>query len=133
MAEVTQGRSGMSRPPDQPRRILVVDGDPDTRTFLRFALEDEGYRVETAGDGREALGKVRRDPPDVILLDLVMPAMDGWSFLATQRMSSAACRAPVLAMSGIGGRYLARELGAADFLAKPFDPDALLGKVAALD
>ena len=116
----------------QGRTVLVVDDDPAIRDFLSMALEGEGYAIETARNGREALDKIRRDPPDMILLDLVMPTMDGWCFLAMQRTASAGCRIPVLAMSAMGGRYMARELGATDFLAKPFDLDALLGKVAAL-
>ena len=116
----------------QARTVLVVDDDHAIREFLTMALEDEGYRVKTAASGREALDEVRRDPPDVILLDLVMPTTDGWSFLVTRRTSSAECHTPVLAMSAMGGRYMARELGARDFLAKPLDLDALLGKVASL-
>ena len=116
----------------QGRTVLVVDDDPAIRDFLSMALEGDGYSVKTARDGREALDKIRREPPDVILLDLVMPTMDGWRFLETQRTSSAECHLPILAMSAMGGRYMARELGATDFLAKPFDLDALLGKVAAL-
>ena len=116
----------------QGKTVLVVDDDGHIRDSVRMALEDEGFRVKTARDGREALDKVRRDPPDAILLDLMMPTMDGWGFLAAHRTLSTECRAPVLAMSAMGGRYLARELGARDFLAKPFDLDALLGKVAAL-
>lgn len=114
------------------RTVLVVDDDPAIREFLSMALEDEGYRVQTAVNGREALDKVRRDPPDVVLLDLEMPRTDGWSFLTSRRTASSACHTPVLAMSAMGGRCMARQLGARDFLAKPLDLDALLGKVAAL-
>ncbi len=112
--------------------VLVVDDDPAIRDFVSIALEDEGYRVETAPNGQEALDKVRRDPPDAILLDIMMPTLDGWEFLAHWRMLSARCQAPVLVMSAVGGRCLARQLGARDFLAKPFDLDTLLGRVAAL-
>ena len=114
------------------KSVLVVDDDPDIRDFLSMVLEAEGYRVACARDGREALDRVRRDPPDAILLDIMMPRMDGWRFLKEHRMLSAECRCPVLAMSAAGGRYMARELGARDFLAKPFDLDTLFGKVAAL-
>ncbi len=114
------------------RTVLVVDDDPAIREFLTMTLEDVGYRVQTAGSGREALDKVRRDPPDVVLLDLEMPRTDGWSFLASRRTASSECRTPVLAMSAMGGKYMARELGARDFIAKPLDLDSLLGKVAAL-
>ncbi len=116
----------------QGRCVLVVDDDPAIRDFLSAALKAKGYRVECAWNGREALAKVRRDPPDAILLDLKMPVMDGWCFLKDRGTLSAACRCPVLVMSAAGGRHMARELGAKDFLAKPFDLDALLGKVAAV-
>ena len=116
-----------------PRRtVLVVDDEGDIREILRLALEDEGYGVETARDGHEALDKVRRDPPSAVLLDLMMPIMDGWCFLAARSTLSAKFQCPVLVMSAVGGRYMARQLGARDFIAKPFDLDALLGKVAAL-
>jgi len=105
--------------------VLVVDNDPAVRHLVTTALEGRGHKVRTATNGREALDKVRLDPPDAILLDLMTPTTDGWSFLATQRMSSAEGRTPVLVMSAVGGRYLARELGARGFLAKPFDLEAL--------
>ncbi len=116
----------------QDKTVLVVDDDPAIRDFLAMALEEEGYSVETATNGREALDRVRHHPPNAILLDIMMPEMDGWMFLATRRTLSAECRCPVLVMSAAGGRHMARELGASDFLAKPFDLDTLLGKVAAL-
>ena len=116
----------------QPRTILIVDDEPNIRGFLKLALEDEGYRVETAADGQDALDKVRRNPPDAVLLDLVMPGVDGWSFLATRRTLSAECRCPVLVMSAVGGWNLARELGASGFLAKPFDVEVLLAKLASV-
>ena len=116
----------------QGKTVLVVDDDPDIREFLSLALESEGYRVDCARNGQEALDKVRRCPPNAILLDIMMPVMDGWCFLKNRRTLSAECRCPVLVMSAAGGSCMARQLGASDFLAKPFDLDSLLGKVAAL-
>ena len=116
----------------QGKTVLVVNDDGHIGDFLRVALEAKGYTVTTAKDGREALDKVRRDPPDAVLLDLMMPVMDGWGFLTARGTLAAQCQCPVPAMSAAGGRYMARELGAKDFLAKPFDLDALLGKVAAV-
>ncbi len=123
--DVWENRAIMTRS----RTILIVDDEPNMRGFLRMILEDEGYTVETATNGQEALDKVRRCPPDAILLDLMMPVMDGWSFLATRRTLSAECLCPVLIMSAVGGWYMARELGASGFLAKPFDVDVLLTKL----
>ena len=116
----------------QGKTVLVVDDDPAIRELLSMALEGDGYRVVCARNGRDALAKVRRDPPDAILLDIMMPTMDGWCFLKEHRTLSAECRAPVLVMTAVGGSCMARQLGARDFLAKPFDLDILLGKVAAL-
>ena len=114
----------------QTRTVLIVDDEPNIRGFLRLALEDEGYRVETATNGQEALDRVRRSPPDAVLLDLMMPVVDGWSFLAARRTLSAECRCPVLVMSAVGGWNMARELGASGFLAKPFDVDVLIAALA---
>ena len=116
----------------QTRTVLIVDDEPNIRGFLRMVLEDEGYTVETATNGQEALDKVRRCPPDAVLLDLMMPIVDGWSFLATRRTLATECRCPVLVMSAVGGWNMARELGASGFLAKPFDVDVLLTKLASV-
>ena len=116
----------------QGKTILVVEDDDDIREFVRAALEDQGYVIKTATNGQAALDKVRRCPPDAILLDIMMPRLDGWCFLKAYRTLSAQYRAPILVISAAGGWSMARELGAADFLAKPFGLDALLGKVAAL-
>ncbi len=115
----------------QPRTILIVDDEPNIRGFLRLALEDAGFSVDTATNGKEALEKLRRRPPDAVLLDLLMPVMDGWSFLAAHRTMSARYRCPILVMSAVGGWSMARELGAADFIAKPFDVDELVQEVHA--
>ncbi len=113
-------------------RVLIVDDEPNIRSFLAMVLEDEGYSVETASDGSEALDKVRRCRPDAVVLDLLMPVMDGWGFLTARRTLSAECRCPVLVMSAVGGWSMARELGASGFLAKPFDVDVLLDTVRRL-
>ena len=116
----------------QGKTILVVEDEPHIRGFIALALEDEGYSVQTATNGQEALDKVRRNPPDAILLDLLMPVMDGWSFLTVRRTLAAQYRCPVLVMSAVGGWNMARELGATGFLAKPFDLDSLLSRLASI-
>lgn len=114
--------------------VLVVDDEPDIRRLVGEALHLEGYRVRTAGDGREALQRVAEEPPDLILLDLAMPAMDGTQFC--RLLARAPLRAerpgpiPVILISA--DRHLrerAAELGAADYLTKPFDLDDLLAAV----
>src|SRR5581483_2801952 len=115
-------------------RVLVVDDDEVIRGFLREALEDDGYDVEVAGDGREALAVVDRWRPDLILLDLMMPEMDGWTFRAELRRHPDLAEIPVIVLSAVrdlGARAAALE--AAALVAKPFDLDRLLetiGRVA---
>ena len=62
---------------DQPKKVLIVDDEPDIRNFLSACIEDAGFQVDTAGDGIEAMDKIKADPPDLITLDLVMPRRSG--------------------------------------------------------
>ena len=114
------------------KTILIVDDEPNIRGFLRLVLEDEGYTVETATDGCEALTKPRTRLPDVILLDLIMPVLDGIGFMRACRQNPAWGRVPVLVMSA--GDALARDetLDPHDVLLKPFDLDVLLRRLGAL-
>jgi two-component system, OmpR family, response regulator MprA len=115
------------------RGVLVVDDDPDIRAFVADLLADEGYDVRTAANGRDALGVLASWRPDVILLDLMMPEMDGWAFLARQRLHRDLVRIPVVVMSA---RYNLKDgaghIPAADVVAKPFAIDRLLAKVELL-
>ena len=112
--------------------VLVVDDDPAIRDIVGTALEGEGYRVERAANGREALDTADRCRPHAVVIDVMMPVLDGWEFLANWSRRPIEERAPVLVVSAVGGWQAAVELGARDFLAKPFDLDALLGKLAKL-
>ena len=114
------------------RCVLVVDDDPAIRDIIGTALEDAGYRVERAANGREALDTADRCRPHAVVLDVMMPVLDGWEFLAHWSRRPIEQRAPVLVVSDVGGRHAAVELGARDFLAKPFELDTLLGKLAGL-
>ncbi|MCC6177573.1 MAG: response regulator [Chloroflexi bacterium] len=114
--------------PDRKRRVLVVDDDASIQGFLAEALADEGYGVRIAGNGREALSILQEWPPDLILLDLMMPEMDGWAFRAEQRrLNGQAADVPVIVLSAARD-LMARtqDLAAARIFAKPFDLDALL-------
>ena len=117
---------------DAGRQVLVVDDDPDIRAFGAELLADEGYAVRTAANGRDALAALASWRPDVILLDLMMPVMDGWTFLAAQQHDLELGHIPVIVMSASynlqGG---ARRIDA-DMVAKPFAIDQLLSKVEAL-
>ena len=113
-------------------RILVVDDDALLRTSVAAVLVDEGYDVEMAGDGIDALAKIHAHPPDVILLDVLMPRMNGKALLETLHSSAETAGIPVLVMTALHGFESHRtiELGATDLVEKPFDVDELLNKVA---
>ena len=112
--------------------VLVVDDEPKLRGFLRRVLEDEGYLVETASDGCEALTKARACSPHAILLDLLMPVLDGVGFLRECRASPTWSSVPILVMSAGDTRIHAETLGAHAVLPKPFDLDILLSKLASV-
>jgi len=112
--------------------ILVVEDDADIRESLAALLRAEGYTVSTAENGRAAYDLLRRARtlPEVILLDLMMPVMDGWHFRVTQVQDSALADIPVVVLSGAGNvAQEAAALGVAGYVAKPFDVDSLLGVV----
>lgn len=107
-------------------RILVVDDDPDILDALAEILENEGYQVDRARNGQEALEHLAADKPDLILLDLMMPVMDGWEF-ARRVGEQPDCRPPIVVLSAdrnVGAK--AKEIGAVGFLAKPFELAELL-------
>jgi two-component system, chemotaxis family, chemotaxis protein CheY len=110
----------------QPPRILVVDDDPTILDFVSVALTDEGYEVRTATDGRVALEIIDRWPPDLILLDMRMPIMDGWEF-AQVYIARPGPHAPVVVLTAAeDAAALAAEIHAAGYVAKPFTIDELL-------
>jgi DNA-binding response OmpR family regulator len=110
-------------------RVLVVDDEPQIVWMLQFTLEAEGYRTLAAADGRTALDEVRQHHPSVVLLDIMMPGMDGWAFLEELQAIPAGERPRVIvvsACSSLRDRAKAAELGADAFVAKPFSVDDLL-------
>ena len=105
--------------------VLVVDDQEVIRETLQTALDDEGFTVETAANGREALDILERWKPCVILLDLMMPVMDGWAFRAEQKRSGS--NVPVVLLSAAGELTAhQRALDAAAVIAKPFDIDRVI-------
>lgn len=113
-------------------RVLVVDDDASIRQFLRLALTDRGYEVVTAENGEAALAAIRATPPRLVLLDMRMPVMDGWTFAAAYRELPAP-RAPLVVLTAArDAAQYAREIDAAAFLPKPFDLRGLLRLVAEL-
>ena len=112
------------------REVLVVDDDPDSRTLLTLALSGAGYDVATAQNGQEALRAARSHRPDVILLDLAMPVMDGFAFRAAQLQDPELAGIPVLCVSGRhDAAEAARDLGLDACLEKPFCLDDVVLRV----
>jgi CheY-like chemotaxis protein len=112
------------------QHILVVDDDPAIRDVVADILEISDYPVQTAVNGAEALEKIRQDQPAAVLLDLMMPVMDGWEFLRACRNESPCSHVPIVVMSAAReASDVADELGAQAFLPKPFELDAILSVV----
>ena len=112
--------------------ILVVEDDPDILKLMDAALGSEGYRVITAEDGVEALAAARRTPPDLIVLDLMLPRMNALQFRAEQRRDPALARIPVVCLSAMSHAHtVAPELGTDNCLQKPIDFDRLLAVIRA--
>jgi DNA-binding response OmpR family regulator len=109
------------------RHILVVDDEPAIREVVSDILALADYGVKTACNGAEALEYIHRDPPAAVLLDLMMPVMDGWEFLRRFRTDALWSAVPVAIMSAARDASIAAsELGAQAFLPKPFELDAVL-------
>jgi DNA-binding response OmpR family regulator len=115
------------------KRILVVEDDDLIRASIADALLLEGYTVDTAANGALALDQVKRAQPDVIVLDLMMPVMDGWAFIGAFRDEAACAEVPVLVMSAYDKLgETAPGLRVQACIAKPFDLDVLLGAIERL-
>jgi DNA-binding response OmpR family regulator len=111
-------------------RVLVVDDEPMLRDTLGQTLSAEGYVVDLAVDGETALERIRAARPDAILLDLMMPGMNGRQFLQALRDDDAYKNVPVMIMTAVHGLEISATLGASEVVFKPFDVDDLLNKVA---
>jgi excisionase family DNA binding protein len=133
--EIFLDRSGPGGRKDGPL-VLVVDDDPLLREFVRVSLETEGYTVREAGGADEALAAIADQAPQLVLLDVVMPGVDGWELL--QRLQELHGSIPVIMFSGQDGepgdskRGGAEQLGAKGFVGKPFDPQQLVERAKQL-
>jgi CheY-like chemotaxis protein len=108
-------------------RVLIVDDDPAVRSVVSQALADDGYQVDAAGNGRQALAVFREHRPDALVLDLEMPVMDGPTLMRTLRERTKWGRVPLVVVSGIeGATEAAPRLGARACLHKPFELSDLL-------
>ena len=114
-------------------KVLVVEDDPDVRAALTRALSFEGYEVAIAEDGGRALEAVRQNPPDVIVLDVMMPVVDGLE--TCRRLRARGDETPILMLTALGDvadRVDGLDAGADDYLAKPFALEELLARIRAL-
>jgi two-component system phosphate regulon response regulator PhoB len=113
-------------------RILIVDDEPDIIELVGFNLKQAGYAVTTAAGGAEALAKARTQLPDLIVLDVMLPEMDGFEICKALRLDAATARVPVIMLTAKAAeidRVLGLELGADDYLTKPFSPRELLLRI----
>lgn len=110
------------------KKVLIIDDEEDVRFFLRTVLVKAGYEVVTASNGREALDTARREHPDLITLDLLMPRRSGADFYRALAEDPSLQRTPVIVISGLPGRAMAVASPVAVF-DKPIDPTAFLQAV----
>ena len=114
------------------RNILVVEDDPNIVDLLRMYLEKEGFEVRIAMDGGKAVEEFQKQEPDIILLDIMLPVLDGWGVCAKVRETS---RVPIImltAKSEVTDRIQGLEMGADDYLVKPFEMKELLARINAV-
>lgn len=115
--------------------ILVVEDEPDAMELIAFNLEAAGFRIAKASTGNEALKAVAKKPPDLIVLDLMLPELDGMEVCKLLRRDSATARIPILMLTAKAeeiDRVLGFELGADDYVTKPFSPRELVLRVKSL-
>lgn len=120
------------------KKILVVDDDRDDVKMISMILEPEGYEIVTAGNGAEALEKVESESPDLILLDVMMPEMDGFAACAKLKSSARTREIPVVLLTGVAKQITRTKYPidgvlraeADDYLEKPLEPEALLKAIA---
>jgi DNA-binding response OmpR family regulator len=115
--------------------VLVVDDDPVIQKLLQVNFEMEGYDVVIAGDGEEGLALAREERPDLVLLDVMMPKMNGLDVAAAMRSDEVTKRIPIIMLSAkaqASDVQAGLDLGVDDYVTKPFDPLELLDRVGAL-
>src|SRR6185295_12521891 len=117
------------------KKILVVDDEDDILNFLELVLGEKGFDVVTASGGQEALTKAQLQHPDLVLLDIMMPQMDGWEVLKLLRVDEETSEIPVAMLSArteARDRVQGLQEGAIDYICKPFSLAELLGKIDAI-
>ena len=118
-----------------PKRILLVDDEPDLLSTLKKRLETNNYEVITASDGMEALSKAKKEKPDLIILDLMLPKMDGYKVCRMLKFDEKYKHIPIImftARAEVEDEKLGQETGADAYITKPFETNNLLSKVEEL-
>src|SRR3954453_16686400 len=118
-----------------PTRILIVEDDPDIADLVRRYLDKAGFITERAASGREALQAIGARPPELVVLDLMLPQLDGLEVCRLRRASEATAAIPIIMLTARADeseRIVGLELGADDYVAKPFSPSELVARVRAL-
>lgn len=122
--------------PETPRaRVLIVDDEPDLIHILEFGLKTAGYEVEIAADGQEGLKKARESRPDIILLDLMLPKLDGYKVCRLLKFDERYRQIPIIILSARtqeGDQNLAKEMGANLFITKPYEFSEILAHIETL-
>ena len=113
-------------------RVLIVDDDPNINQLIKLYLEKEGYETETAERGDDALNLFKKNPPQIVLLDLMLPGMDGWQVCCEIRKISTIPIIMLTAKDETFDKVLGLELGADDYMTKPFDPKELIARIKAV-
>ena len=116
-------------------KILIVDDEEDILNFLELVLREKGYEVVTAGSGHDALTRAQLERPDLVLLDIMMPEMDGWEVLKLLRIDEETASIPVAMLSArteARDRVQGLQEGAIDYICKPFSLQELLAKIEAI-
>jgi len=120
---------------DEKKRILVVDDEADLVDMLKMRLEVNNYDVITAYDGQEALDKARKEKPDLIILDLMLPKIDGYKVCRMLKFDEKYKKIPIIlftARAQDSDQKMGKEVGADAYVTKPFEPKVLLGKIEEL-
>jgi two-component system, OmpR family, phosphate regulon response regulator PhoB len=117
------------------KRILVIEDDRDIIELVRYNLEKDSFQVATASDGAAGIAQLRKSPPDLLILDLMLPKLSGLEVCKEVRREAATARLPIVMLTARGeeaDRVVGLELGADDYVTKPFSPRELVARVKAL-
>ncbi|MBU1147689.1 MAG: response regulator [Candidatus Omnitrophica bacterium] len=117
------------------KKILIVDDEDDIRKMIKFRLEAVGYDVTEAADGQEGLDKARADKPDLLILDLMLPKIDGYKVCRMLKFDEKHKHIPILMFTARGqekDKLIGKEMGADAYVTKPFEPKVLVDKIQEL-